>query len=166
MTMFSRVLGFARDAIVARIFGAGMATDAFFVAFKLPNLLRRIFAEGAFSQAFVPILAEYKSKQGEDATRVFVSYVSGLLTLALAIVTVIGMLAAPTSFARSSSVQRMRRGDEAVLDGHLGQLIRADMVLDDLPADKPLERLVGRQSDLRRVGAIDDQGDRRGLRAA
>ena len=84
MTMFSRVLGFARDAIVARVFGAGMATDAFFVAFKLPNLLRRIFAEGAFSQAFVPILAEYKSKQGEDATRVFVSYVSGLLTLALA----------------------------------------------------------------------------------
>jgi len=95
MTMFSRVLGFARDAIVARVFGAGMATDAFFVAFKLPNLLRRIFAEGAFSQAFVPILAEYKSKQGEDATRVFVAYVSGLLTLALAIVTVIGMLAAP-----------------------------------------------------------------------
>ena len=88
MTMFSRVLGFARDAIVARIFGAGMATDAFFVAFKLPNLLRRIFAEGAFSQAFVPILAEYKSKQGEDATRVFVSYVSGLLTLALAVVRV------------------------------------------------------------------------------
>lgn len=95
MTMFSRVLGFARDAIVARVFGAGMATDAFFVAFKLPNLLRRIFAEGAFSQAFVPILAEYKSKQGEEATRVFVAYVSGLLTLALTIVTVAGMLAAP-----------------------------------------------------------------------
>lgn len=95
MTMFSRVLGFARDAIVARVFGAGMATDAFFVAFKLPNLLRRIFAEGAFSQAFVPILAEYKSKQGEDATRVFVAYVSGLLTLALFVVTIAGMLAAP-----------------------------------------------------------------------
>ena len=95
MTMFSRVLGFARDAIVARVFGAGMATDAFFVAFKLPNLLRRIFAEGAFSQAFVPILAEYKSKQGEEATRVFVAYVSGLLTLALAFVTLAGMLAAP-----------------------------------------------------------------------
>ena len=95
MTLFSRVLGFARDAIVARVFGAGMATDAFFVAFKLPNLLRRIFAEGAFSQAFVPILAEYKSKQGDDATRGFVAYVSGLLTLALAIVTVLGMLAAP-----------------------------------------------------------------------
>mgnify|MGYP003019613490 FL=1 len=95
MTMFSCVLGLARDAIVARVFGAGMATDAFFVAFKLPNLLRRIFAEGAFSQAFVPILAEYKSKQGEEATRVFVAYVSGLLTLALAVVTIAGMLAAP-----------------------------------------------------------------------
>ncbi|WP_213990965.1 murein biosynthesis integral membrane protein MurJ [Sodalis sp. dw_96] len=95
MTLFSRVLGFARDAIVARIFGAGMATDAFFVAFKLPNLLRRIFAEGAFSQAFVPILAEYKSQQGEEATRTFVAYIAGLLTLALALVTVAGMLAAP-----------------------------------------------------------------------
>lgn len=95
MTMFSRLLGFTRDAIVARVFGAGMATDAFFVAFKLPNLLRRIFAEGAFSQAFVPILAEYKSQQGEHATRTFIAYVSGLLTLVLAIVTVLGMLAAP-----------------------------------------------------------------------
>jgi putative peptidoglycan lipid II flippase len=95
MTLFSRVLGFARDAIVARIFGAGMVTDAFFVAFKLPNLLRRIFAEGAFSQAFVPILAEYKSQQGEEATRTFIAYIAGLLTLALALVTVAGMLAAP-----------------------------------------------------------------------
>lgn len=95
MTLFSRVLGFARDAIVARVFGAGMATDAFFVAFKLPNLLRRIFAEGAFSQAFVPILAEYKNKQGEEATRLFVAYVTGLLTLVLALVTVLGMVAAP-----------------------------------------------------------------------
>lgn len=95
MTLFSRVLGFVRDALVARIFGAGMATDAFFVAFKLPNLLRRIFAEGAFSQAFVPILAEYKSQQGEEATRTFLSYISGLLTLCLAVVTLLGMIAAP-----------------------------------------------------------------------
>ncbi|WP_409307540.1 murein biosynthesis integral membrane protein MurJ [Pectobacterium sp. B1J-3] len=95
MTMLSRILGFVRDAIVARIFGAGMATDAFFVAFKLPNLLRRIFAEGAFSQAFVPILAEYKSQQGEEATRTFLAYVSGMLTLILALVTVAGMVAAP-----------------------------------------------------------------------
>lgn len=95
MTMFSRILGFARDALVARIFGAGMATDAFFVAFKLPNLLRRIFAEGAFSQAFVPILAEYKSQQGSDAARTLIAYVSGLLTLCLAVVTLLGMIAAP-----------------------------------------------------------------------
>lgn len=95
ITMISRVLGFIRDTIIARIFGAGMATDAFFVAFKLPNLLRRIFAEGAFSQAFVPILAEYKNQQGEEATRTFVAYVSGLLTLAVAVVTLIGVLAAP-----------------------------------------------------------------------
>ena len=95
MTMVSRVLGFVRDAIIARFFGAGMATDAFFVAFKLPNLLRRIFAEGAFSQAFVPILAEYKSQQGEEATRTFLAYVSGLLTLILAVVTLVGIIAAP-----------------------------------------------------------------------
>ncbi|MBS9425433.1 murein biosynthesis integral membrane protein MurJ [Photorhabdus caribbeanensis] len=95
MTMFSRVLGFIRDAIIARIFGAGVAADAFFVAFKLPNLLRRIFAEGAFSQAFVPILAEYKNQQGDEATRTFIAYVSGMLTLILAIVTVLGVLSAP-----------------------------------------------------------------------
>ncbi|MCO6059507.1 murein biosynthesis integral membrane protein MurJ [Pseudomonas sp. MOB-449] len=95
ITMLSRILGFVRDTIVARFFGAGMATDAFFVAFKLPNLLRRIFAEGAFSQAFVPILAEYKTQQGEEATRTFIAFVSGLLTLVLAAVTLVGILAAP-----------------------------------------------------------------------
>ncbi|MFB8831141.1 murein biosynthesis integral membrane protein MurJ [Azotobacter sp. CWF10] len=95
ITMLSRVLGFVRDTLVARIFGAGLATDAFFVAFKLPNLLRRIFAEGAFSQAFVPILAEYKTQQGEEATRTFLAYVAGLLTLVLALVTLLGILAAP-----------------------------------------------------------------------
>ncbi|WP_462381190.1 murein biosynthesis integral membrane protein MurJ [Pseudomonas sp. Marseille-QA0892] len=95
MTMLSRVLGFVRDTIIARVFGAGAASDAFVVAFKLPNLLRRIFAEGAFSQAFVPILAEYKNQQGEEATRTFIAYVAGLLTLALAVVTLVGVLAAP-----------------------------------------------------------------------
>ena len=95
ITMISRVLGFVRDTLLARIFGASMATDAFFIAFKLPNLLRRIFAEGAFSQAFVPILAEYKTQQGEEATRTFIAYVSGLLTLVLMLVTLVGMLAAP-----------------------------------------------------------------------
>lgn len=95
MTMVSRILGFVRDAIVARIFGAGMAMDAFVVAFRLPNLLRRIFAEGAFSQAFVPILAEYKQNQSPENTQVFVQYVAGMLSFALCIVTAIGILAAP-----------------------------------------------------------------------
>ena len=95
MTMVSRVLGFVRDAIIARVFGAGLATDAFFVAFKLPNLLRRVFAEGAFSQAFVPVLAEYKQQRGEDETRQFLAAVSGMLALVLLAVTALGMLAAP-----------------------------------------------------------------------
>ncbi|MFB6421998.1 MAG: murein biosynthesis integral membrane protein MurJ [Candidatus Malihini olakiniferum] len=95
ITILSRILGFIRDAIAARVFGAGIATDAFFVAFKLPNLLRRIFSEGAFSQAFVPILAEYKSQKGKDATRTFLSYVSGMLTLVLALVSISGIIAAP-----------------------------------------------------------------------
>ncbi|MGZ8197576.1 MAG: murein biosynthesis integral membrane protein MurJ, partial [Burkholderiales bacterium] len=95
MTFISRVLGFVRDAIIARVFGAGLMTDAFFVAFKIPNLLRRLFAEGAFSQAFVPILAEYKNQRGHEATRLLVDRISALLALALCGVTAIGVLAAP-----------------------------------------------------------------------
>ena len=95
MTMLSRILGFVRDMIIARVFGAGDATDAFFTAFKLPNLLRRIFAEGAFAQAFVPILAEYKQTKSPEATREFVRYIAGMLTFVLTIVTAIGVLAAP-----------------------------------------------------------------------
>src|SRR5687767_13068741 len=86
LTFVSRVLGFVRDAIIARVFGAGVATDAFFVAFKLPNLLRRLFAEGAFSQAFVPILAEYKNQRGDAETRRLVDHVAALLALALFVV--------------------------------------------------------------------------------
>ena len=95
MTLISRILGFVRDLVIARVFGAGLATDAFFVAFKLPNLLRRLFAEGAFSQAFVPILAEYKNRRGEQETRLLVDHVSGVLALALFVATLIGVLAAP-----------------------------------------------------------------------
>ncbi|WP_348666128.1 murein biosynthesis integral membrane protein MurJ [Arsenophonus symbiont of Ornithomya chloropus] len=95
MTMFSRMLGFIRDAIIARFFGVGVETDAFFIAFRLPNLLRCIFAEGAFSQAFVPILAEYKDKKADATTRMFIANVSGFLTLILAIIVLIGMFSAP-----------------------------------------------------------------------
>jgi putative peptidoglycan lipid II flippase len=95
MTLLSRILGFVRDTVVARAFGAGLATDAFFVAFKIPNLLRRLFAEGAFAQAFVPIFAEYKNRRGDADARILVDHVSGVLALALAVVTLIGVAAAP-----------------------------------------------------------------------
>lgn len=95
MTFLSRILGFVRDTLIARVFGAGLLTDAFFVAFKIPNLLRRLSAEGAFSQAFVPVLAEYKNRRGHEATRDLVDHVTTLLGLVLVVVTLLGMLAAP-----------------------------------------------------------------------
>lgn len=95
MTFISRILGFVREALMARYFGAGAATDAFNVAFKLPNLLRRVFAEGAFSQAFVPILAEYKQQKGQEATRLFVSNIAGMLSLILFVITLLGVIGAP-----------------------------------------------------------------------
>ena len=95
MTFISRILGFLRDIIIARIFGAGMATDAFFVAFRIPNLLRRLFAEGAFSQAFVPILAEYKNNRTSEETRGLIDHITLLLGITLFIVTIIGIVAAP-----------------------------------------------------------------------
>lgn len=95
MTLISRVFGFIRDVVIARVFGAGLATDAFFIAFKIPNLLRRLFAEGAFSQAFVPILAEYKNRRGEAETRLLVDHVAALLGLSLFVVTLAGVVAAP-----------------------------------------------------------------------
>ena len=95
MTLLSRILGFVRDFVIARAFGAGMLTDAFFVAFKLPNLLRRLFAEGAFSQAFVPVLGEYRSRRGSEETRQLVDRVASLLFLVVLAVTLLGMAAAP-----------------------------------------------------------------------
>lgn len=95
MTFLSRILGFVRDTLIARMFGAGLATDAFFVAFKIPNLLRRISAEGAFSQAFVPILSEYKAKRTQAETHALINHVSSLMGIFLVLVTILGMLAAP-----------------------------------------------------------------------
>lgn len=95
MTFLSRILGFVRDTVIARAFGAGVMTDAFFVAFKIPNLLRRQFGEGAFSQAFVPILGEYKAKRSEDEVRLFIDHVAALLAVSLFVITAIGVLAAP-----------------------------------------------------------------------
>ncbi|MFM9881616.1 MAG: murein biosynthesis integral membrane protein MurJ [Burkholderiales bacterium] len=94
-TFLSRILGFIRDMIIAKTFGAGVATDAFFVAFRLPNLLRRLFAEGAFSQAFVPILAEFKNRRGPEETKRLIDRAATVLTIALVVVTAIGVAAAP-----------------------------------------------------------------------
>src|SRR3990172_1234809 len=102
MTLISRVFGFVRDAVIARTFGAGLYTDAFFVAFKLPNLLRRIFAEGAFSQAFVPMLSEYKTQRGEADARTFVAHVATLLAVVLFVVSTLGILVAPVIVYRSA----------------------------------------------------------------
>lgn len=94
LTLVSRVLGFVRDVVIAGTFGAGTATDAFFVAFRIPNLLRRLFAEGALSQAFVPVLAEYKSRHGPGPTRELVDRVAAALALALAVTVALGVAGA------------------------------------------------------------------------
>ena len=91
MTFFSRIFGFIRDILIACIFGASLETDAFFIAFKIPNLLRRIFAEGAFAQAFIPILSEYKYSKCKNTTKDFISYISGLMILVLVTLTVLGI---------------------------------------------------------------------------
>jgi len=94
-TLFSRITGLARDIIIASSFGAGPLTDAFWVAFRIPNLLRRLFAEGAFSQAFVPILGHARARDTHEQLRQLLDRVALLLTAALMAVTVIGILGAP-----------------------------------------------------------------------
>ena len=95
MTLLSRILGLARDIVFARFFGAGIVMDAFFVAFKLPNIFRRFFAEGAFSQAFVPVFAEYDERRSPEQVKELVDRVTGTLGLALFVFTLLGVLAAP-----------------------------------------------------------------------
>ncbi len=95
MTLLSRILGYVRDFFIARVFGAGLATDAFFVALRIPNLMRRLFAEGAFSQAFVPILAEVRNRESAENTRTLVDCVSTALFLALLAAAALGMVLAP-----------------------------------------------------------------------
>jgi putative peptidoglycan lipid II flippase len=95
MTMLSRVLGLVRDIVIAKVFGASANADAFFVAFKIPNFLRRLFAEGAFSQAFVPVLAEYKTTGSIAAVKALIDRVAGVLGGTLLFVTGISMIAAP-----------------------------------------------------------------------
>lgn len=94
-TLLSRIMGFVRDIILASIFGAGGLFDAFVVAFKLPNFLRRLFGEGAFSQAFVPILADYRANHTEAETQSFVNHVSGTLAFYVSCVVILAEIFAP-----------------------------------------------------------------------
>lgn len=95
MTLLSRISGLAREVVFARLFGAGPFMDAFFFAFKLPNLLRRFFAEGAFAQAFVPVIAEFRSTRSAEEARELIARVSGTLALTLFFVSLAGVIAAP-----------------------------------------------------------------------
>jgi putative peptidoglycan lipid II flippase len=94
-TLLSRILGFVRDLVFAHVFGANAYTDAFFVAFKIPNFLRRLFAEGAFATAFVPVLTEYRTQRDFRELKDFVDHIAGTLGLVLLVVSLIGVVAAP-----------------------------------------------------------------------
>ncbi|BDM63666.1 putative lipid II flippase MurJ [Shewanella sp. NFH-SH190041] len=95
MTLISRVLGLVRDVVIANLMGAGSSADVFFFANKIPNFLRRLFAEGAFAQAFVPVLTEYQEKESPDATRELLSKVCGTLGVLVTVVTLVGVIASP-----------------------------------------------------------------------
>src|SRR3974390_1009369 len=89
-TVLSRIMGMVRDMVVSRLFGAGLATDAFFAAFQIPNMLRRFFAEGALTSAFVPIFSETLNKHGEKEARELANTCFSLLTIVMAGVTLAG----------------------------------------------------------------------------
>ncbi len=95
MTFLSRILGFIRDQVFAIVFGAGALTDAFLVAFKIPNFLRRLFAEGAFAQSFVPVFSEYKETRSPEALRALAAQVSGTLGWIVLILSIVGSVCAP-----------------------------------------------------------------------
>ncbi|MGM8228217.1 murein biosynthesis integral membrane protein MurJ [Cellvibrio sp. ARAG 10.3] len=95
MTMMSRVLGLVRDQVLAHVLGAGGAADAFFLAFKIPNFFRRLFSEGAFSQAFVPVLSEYRQNGPHAAVQALVDRVAGCLGSVLLLVTVLAVIGSP-----------------------------------------------------------------------
>ncbi|MDX1519124.1 MAG: murein biosynthesis integral membrane protein MurJ, partial [Gammaproteobacteria bacterium] len=95
MTLLSRIFGLIRDVVIATLFGARDHTDAFFIAFKIPNYFRRLFAEGGFSQAFVPVLTEVKTTQDQERVKELVDHVAGTLATVLFLITLLGILAAP-----------------------------------------------------------------------
>jgi putative peptidoglycan lipid II flippase len=110
-TLLSRITGLVRELLVASTFGASAMTDAFNVAFRIPNLFRRLFAEGAFSQAFVPVLAASKAQNGDDATVLLISRVATVLAWVLVATCVVGVIASPLMvWAMASGMQKDPRG--------------------------------------------------------
>src|SRR5262245_33956220 len=98
-TLLSRLTGLLRDALIAQSLGAGVVSDAFLVAYKIPNFLRRLFAEGAFSASFVPVISEYRAQRGQADVRELVGGVSGTLGMVLFALSVLGVLASPVLIA-------------------------------------------------------------------
>jgi len=112
-TLLSRITGLARDIIIARAFGAGPLTDAFWVAFRIPNLLRRLFAEGAFAQAFVPILGEVRNQHEPESVRILLDRVAITLFIVLSLTTIIGVIGAPwVVMAMASGLTTPDRADD------------------------------------------------------
>ncbi len=116
LTLISRITGLMRELLIASTFGASALTDAFNVAFRIPNLFRRLFAEGAFSQAFVPVLAASRQQHGDEATHELISQVATLLAWALFLTSVVGVLAAPwLVWAMASGLQQSSQGFEVAV---------------------------------------------------
>ena len=116
LTLISRITGLMRELLIASTFGASALTDAFNVAFRIPNLFRRLFAEGAFSQAFVPVLAASRQQQGDEATHELISQVATLLAWALFLTSVLGVLAAPwLVWVMASGLQQSSQGFEVAV---------------------------------------------------
>ncbi|RZL00899.1 MAG: murein biosynthesis integral membrane protein MurJ [Rubrivivax sp.] len=115
LTLASRITGLVRELLIASAFGASATTDAFNVAFRIPNLLRRLFAEGAFSQAFVPILSESRARQGDDGTRLLINAVATVLFWTLLVVSVLGVVGAPVLVWLMASGLRESGGFDAAV---------------------------------------------------
>nr|WP_301334517.1 murein biosynthesis integral membrane protein MurJ [Variovorax dokdonensis] len=116
LTLASRITGLIRDVLMASVFGVSALTDAFNVAFRIPNLFRRVFGEGAFSQAFVPVLAARKAEEGESGARVLIDHVATLLTWAVVLLSVAGVIAAPLLvWAMASGLKQTDHGFDAAV---------------------------------------------------
>ena len=110
-TLASRITGLMRDVVISSVFGAGASFDAFNVAFRIPNLLRRLFGEGAFSQAFVPMLARTRAAEGDEATKRLIDAVATVLAVALVLTCVVGIVAAPlVVWLMASGLERFDEG--------------------------------------------------------